>query len=133
MALHYEPTKAMLKSWRKWCASRPPVVRANAERFPPWELLLMKSTGQRVFAVGYNEDGTLSVAITGTYNLVLHERQVFGISPDDLEPCELPAASEPVGALLDAQQVDENIEALRVLIRPDLFVMGPDGKAVRKN
>lgn len=132
MAYRFEPTKAMIKGWRKWCASRPAVVRANAERFPPWELLLMKSTGKRVFTMGFNEDGTISVAVTGTYNLILHERQVFGISPDDLERCELPPADEPVGAILDAQQMDENIDALRVLVRPDLWIMGPDGKAVRK-
>lgn len=132
MARHYVPTKAMLRSYKRWCASRPPIVRANAERFPPWELLLMKSTGQRVFALGYNEDGTLSVAVTGTYNLVLHERQVFGIAPDDLEPCDLPPVDEPVGAILSDQQADENIDALKVLVRPDLWMMGPDGKAVRK-
>lgn len=133
MARRFEPTKKQMRGYAKWCASRPAVVRANAERFPPWELLRMKSTGQRVFTLGCNEDGTISVAVTGTYNLVLHERHVFGISPDDLEPCDLPGADEPVGALMDDQEALNSIDALRVLIRPDLWVMGPDGIATRKH
>lgn len=133
MAKRFEPTKKQERSYMRWCATRPPIVRANAERFPPWELYLLKSSGHRVFTLGYNEDGTMSVAVTGTYNLVTFERQVFGVTPDDLEPCELPGADDPVGTVMDQKQALDNIDAMRVLIRPDLWVMGPDGKATRKH
>lgn len=132
MAHRFEPNKVQLIGYAKWCKTRPYAVRKLAERFPPWELLRMKSTGQRVFVAGINEDGTVSVVVSGDYNLTLHDRHVFGINPDDLEPCELPHPDEPVGAMMTGQEVDDNIDALRVLIRPDLFVMGADGKAVRK-
>lgn len=60
------------------------------------------------------------------------ERQVFGIKPDDLEECDLPDENEPVGVMLSGEEVSENIDAIRCMVRPDLFRMGEDGKAVRK-
>jgi len=45
----------------------------------------------------------MTVNITGEYNTIIFPRQVFGISPDDLEECDLPAQSEQVafGQLFD--------------------------------
>jgi hypothetical protein len=40
--------------------------------------------------------------------------------------------AELVGAILTDEQVEENIDALRILIRPDLFVTDGDGTAKRK-
>ena len=40
---------------------------------------------------------------------------------------------EPLGSALTDEEFEQNIEALRVLIRPDLFVMGDDGIAKRKS
>ena len=92
----------------------------------------MKSTGQRVVLYSIFEDGTISVLITGKFNLTLHDAKVFGIDPDDLEPCDLPAPDEALGAMMSQAEMEENADALRVAVRPDLFVMGSDGKAVRK-
>lgn len=92
---------------------------------------MLKPTGQRVTIYSYSEDGTVTVNVTGEYNLTMFDTQVFGINPDDLEPCELPDG--PTGTLMTPEQADENRETLRVMIRPDLFVMGPDGVVVRKN
>lgn len=92
----------------------------------------MKSTGQRVTLCSIFEDGTISVSVSANYNFVLHERNVFGIDPNDLEPCEIPPPDELVGSVLTDEQVEENIDALRVLVRPDLFVMDNDGTAKRK-
>lgn len=112
MGRRFEPAPLQLRGWKRWCKSRPNGVRQLAERFPPWELLRMKSTGQRVFVAGINEDGTVSVVVSGLYNMVLHDRHVFGISPDDLEPCELPRPDEPVGAMLTGEDVENNIACL---------------------
>lgn len=60
------------------------------------------------------------------------DRSVFGIDPDDLEECDLPAPEERLGAALTQDEVGDNLDALRVMVRPDLFEMMPDGKARRK-
>lgn len=123
-------------AWRAWVAERPTKVRTIAERFDPWSLYMMKSTGQRVTVYSFGEEDngrvTLTVNVTGQFNAVMFDRSVFGIDPDDLEPCDPPSASEVVGTMMTAEQADENIDALRVAIRPDLFVMSADGKAIRK-
>lgn len=135
MARYFEPTPEQEQGWHAWVASRPPAVRAVAERFQPWELYRVKSSGHRVYVASFDEqdDGkvTLKVAVTGQFNAVAFERLVFGIEPDDLEPCELPAPEEVTGAAMTQDEVDQNIDALRVAARPDLWTWGPDGKAQR--
>ena len=120
------------KAYARWCKKRPAGVRELAERFPPWELFRIKSTGQRCTVAAVSENGTVRVDVTGEFNQVLFDRSVFGISPDDLEPCDLPAEGEIVGTALSPADVDANIDVLRVAVRPDLFVMGEDGHAIRK-
>ena len=132
MARIIEPTAKEKKAWTVWVASRPNNVRNVVERFDPWSLYRMKSTGHRVTIHSFSEDGTLTVNITGEFNTILFDRQVFGINPDDLEPCDLPDADEITGTVMTQEQVDENIDNLRVAVRPDLWTLGPDGKAVRK-
>jgi hypothetical protein len=136
MARYTEPTPEQIVQWAIWTRDRPAHVRRVAERFDPWSLYLMKSTGHRVFVHGFDEtEGgvTVRVVVSGEFNLVAMERSVFGIDPEDLSPCELPDASEPVGSALGPQEVEANIDVLRVKIRPDLWVMGDDGKAVLRN
>jgi hypothetical protein len=133
MARIFQPTTEEEAAWKKRVASGPAIVRAVGERLDPWSLYRMKSTGDRVTLRGISADGTVHVDVTGDYNYVLLERTVFGVDPNDLEPCEIPSPDEPVGSVLTHEQFEENIEALRVLIRPDLFVMGDDGIAKRKS
>lgn len=93
------PTAAHEAAWREWLAARPDRVRAIAERFDPWTMYRLTTTGQRCQFLGcdvgaqncgeieadpervtvriYAENPILG-AITGT--------EVFGISPDDLQP-----------------------------------------------
>lgn len=133
MACVVEPTDEMEAEYRRWVESRPPVVRAIAERLRPWKLYRLKSTGQRVTMASIFEDGTVSVEITGDYNLIAFDRRVFGIDPGDMEECDLPGADEALGARMSPEQLDANQDALRVMIRPDLWTMGEDGKAHRRN
>jgi hypothetical protein len=94
----------------------------------------MKSTGQRVtvYSFGEGDRVTLTVNVEGRFNAIAFERQVFGIDPDDLEPCDLPVAGELLGSALSQTEVAENLDALRVMVRPDMWVMGADGVAVRR-
>lgn len=135
MARIEEPSAEHEAEWKSWVADRPSAVRAVAERFDPWSLYRMKGTDQRVTVYSFSEGPTvtLTVNVLADFNLLVFERQVFGIDPDDLEPCEIPAQNEPVGAVLSQEQVAENnIDAMRVAIRPDLWRMGDDGIAVRR-
>ncbi|MDE2470084.1 MAG: hypothetical protein KGL35_15405, partial [Bradyrhizobium sp.] len=83
--------------WQEWLATRPPVIRELAPKFPPYKLFRLTTTGQRCFVIGYSEDRTLQVQIDGAFNLVSFARQVFGIDPDTLVECELPAEGELLG------------------------------------
>jgi len=136
MARIYEPTKGQLRAWAKWVRERPASVREVAQRFNPWTLYRVKSTGQRVVISSFQEtkDGavTITVEVSGQYNAVMFDREVFGYGPDDLEECDLPAADAVIGTLLSPEQVDDNIDLMRVLVRPDLWVLDLHGKAVRK-
>jgi len=80
----------------------------------------MKTTGSRVTLYSYSENGTLTVNVTGEYNAVIFDRQVFGIKPEDLEECDLPSAEETTGTVLtEKEDVDSYID----LIRP--AIVGP--------
>lgn len=97
----------------------------------------MQSTGQRVTLLSIfepNAEGvvTVMVAIMGKYNPgLLFDRQVFGVAATDLVECDVPP--EGPGPVLTSEEADANIDAIRVMLRPDLFEMGDDGKAVRKH
>lgn len=112
MARYVDPTPEQEAGYREWLAERPAHVRAVAERFDPWSLYRLKSSGHRVTVYSFGEEAggkvTLTVNVTGEFNVVSFARRVFGIDPDDLEPCELPAPDEPVGAVLVQE---EDIEA----------------------
>lgn len=111
------PTKEEERVYRDWIASRPEKVKAVAERFDPWSLYRMKSTGHRVTLHSFDENKngtiTLKVDVTGDFNTVLFERRVFGVDPDDLELCDPPAPGEPVGATLNRHEALEFINAER--------------------
>ena len=117
MSRVYEPTPEQEADWIEWVASRPDNVRDVAKRFDPWTLYRMEDTDQRVTVYSFEEhdDGnvTLKVDVTGFFNLVLFDRQVFGINPDDLKECDLPTASKHLGVLLDENEQREFINARR--------------------
>jgi hypothetical protein len=98
-------------AWDEWVATRPACVQALCKRLPPDRLYLLKSSKHRVFLHSYSEDGTVTVCVTGDYNAVTFERRVFGVSPGDLEECDLPGQDEVLGVLLTEQKdVDAFIE-----------------------
>lgn len=110
------------KEWHDWVATRPQVIQDMATKLPHNLLYRIKSTGQRVCIVSYNEGGTVRVVVSGKYNLVPFETSVFGIYPEDLEECELPLPGEPLGVMLTAK---EDIEA--EIARRRTFIMEQRG------
>ena len=65
---------------------------------------------------------TMTVMVSGQYNRVIFERQVFGIQPEGLEECDLPGKDEELGTILtNKEEIDAHIELTRPLVRPDLF------------
>lgn len=100
--------------WAEWVKTRPPVVQELCRRFPPNRLYRLRTTGQRVTLYSYNEDGTVTVNVTGEYNRIIYARRVFGVSPDDLEECDLPVEGEPLGEMLtDEADIKKYIDAIR--------------------
>ncbi len=43
----FEPTEEQVVAWREWLDGRPDYVRQVAQRFDPWTMYRLTSTGQR--------------------------------------------------------------------------------------
>ena len=91
------------KEWNGKVKKQPKHVRDIASKLDPWKLYRLKSTGDRVIVLGFNEGEengvTVRVEINAKYNLVPFERNVFGIDPNDIEECDLPGPNERLGDL----------------------------------
>lgn len=118
MANWTEPTEKELGEWEAWVYSRPDKVRVVAEKFHPWKLYKMRSSGHRVMVSSFYEDEDnnimLTVDVTGDFNFVAFERRVFGVDPSDLEECDLPGPDEITGS---ADMTPREVEDLYFEIR----------------
>ena len=101
----FEPTDTERGEWEAWVLTRPRTVRDVIEKhgFAPWKLYRLKTSNHRVTIYSFAEplDGsapTLKVHVTGEFNTVAFERTVFGIKPEDLVECDLPAPGELLGS-----------------------------------
>ena len=134
MAHYVEPTAEQEAGWAEWVASRPDNVRAVAERFNPWTLYRFKDSAQRCTLVsfGAHDDGsvTLTVNVTGQFNLVAFDRSVFGVDPGNLEECDLPTDGEINATML----TDEgDIEAFVDFVRPAVLAARADNDDLPSN
>jgi hypothetical protein len=91
------------------------VIRYGLE---PWKLYRMGR--HRVYVVSIEEPKdpgapvTVKVAVTGQFNFVAMERDVFGVLPEELVECELPGPDEMVGcANMTVEEVRAYLEAER--------------------
>lgn len=74
-----------------WVESRPEVIRKMIQALPPDRLYRLWENGSRCTIYSYEEDGTVTVEVTGQFNEnVFIDRKVFGIDPEDLTECDLP-------------------------------------------
>ncbi len=117
MAAICEVTPEMEQDYQDWLAELEPHVRAVAARFRPWLLYRMK-TNHRATIRSFEEqrDGsvTLLVRVTGEFNAVMFDRDVFGVAPEALTECDLPEPGEPLGALLkDKAEIHAYLDKLR--------------------
>lgn len=120
-------TKKQKKDWDAWVATRPKVIQDLARQYPPNRLYRLAPTGQRAILVSYCENGTVTVAITGQYNLVVFSRRVFGVNPSDLTECELPPAGEDVGDM--AVEAGYTNKEIRTILIPTLKALAAAEKA----
>ena len=99
MAIIHEFSEKERKEWEAWIETRPKSIQKMIKKFPPDILYRMKSTGHRVALYSYEEDGTMTVLVTGKYNKLSLERRVFGIKAEDLVECDLPDEDEELGVV----------------------------------
>lgn len=85
------------EGYNDWLATLPEDAQVIGRRLKPDVLYRLKNSGHRVTLFSLADDGTVTVDVTGQFNRVLFGRRVFGINPDDLEECDLPAPGEDVG------------------------------------
>lgn len=104
MATIKEPTKRDARDWERFVAGLPEHMRESVKAKPPWRLYRHLGTGQRVLISAYAEDGTVRMIVSAQFNLVVFEREVFGVPLHELEECDLPGADEEVGAILTTQE-----------------------------
>lgn len=85
------------------------MIQEMAKKYPPNLLYRLKDDGNRCTLYSYSEDGTVTVNITGEYNLVAFNRQVFGIDQKTLTECEPPEEGQPIGTMLNNEQTEDFI------------------------
>jgi hypothetical protein len=86
-----QPTPAQEAEHRRLVSKCPKAIRRVMECFDPWTLYRLKSTGHRCILYSAQEDDggnvTLTMEISGEFNLIEFNRCVFGIEPEELEEC----------------------------------------------
>ncbi len=130
MIVWEEPTDEQRATYAAWAAGRPPHVRAVAERFNPWTMYKLATTGQRCRVIGYHadEDDDPRSRVTAylyVENPVLGQltgRNVFGIDPADVVPWtdadEPEGMSRGVGGGVEVDAVEYGPASIAVTVRP---------------
>jgi hypothetical protein len=76
--------------FNEWVKTRPDYIQELIEKYPPDALYRINKTGQIVTIYLYSEDGTVTVDVSGEFNLQMIDLRVFGVDPLDLTECDLP-------------------------------------------
>jgi hypothetical protein len=118
VARYTEPTQEQVDAWDEWLNSRPESIRQMVERYNlnPWTLYRLEGDPGgmpfwRVFLTSFMEPGarrscrneevfehaTVTVGISGKYNVCGVERRVGPIDPVRLTECDLPLPTDMVG------------------------------------
>ncbi len=117
MAKIVEMTPQQEEEFAAWVSARPLVIQEMIKKAPPGRLYRDKRTRNRVTIMSYEEDGTVTVNISGEYNAIMFDRNVFGVPIDQLEECDLPTQEEKVGTVLkDPKEIDAFIDLVRPIV-----------------
>ena len=81
-------TPEQAKEWGAWLADRPASVQAVGAKVNPFQLYILKKTGQRVRLSSIFEDGFVSVDVLPFLNIDPIGFNVFGVDPNELEPTD---------------------------------------------
>jgi hypothetical protein len=80
-------TTEMVAEWNAWLADgRPPIVRAIADRLPPWRWYRLTTTGQACRVQAIAEDGTVRIYAEHPVLGPITGVSVYGVNPDELVP-----------------------------------------------
>jgi hypothetical protein len=88
----FEPLKSHERIYQRWLAGEPEVIRKVAERFDPWTLYLMRSTGKKVMVRAFVASGDLRMVLLRVSTIDVDAETLLGVEsisnvdPDDLEP-----------------------------------------------
>lgn len=101
MARIHPETPEYRAAWDAWLASKAGIepLLASARSHPPWLLYRHRPSGHRVGIVGYDYGGTVTIVLSGLYNLLFREGLVRDVFVGELEECDLPGPDERVGVL----------------------------------
>ncbi len=109
-----------MAAFREWLADRPTIIKELGLKCPPDRLYRFKHSGTRLTVRGYQEDGTLIINVSGQYNRIMFERDVFGVPPEDIEECDFPPEDEEIGVVLtDEEEVKAYLDVLVKRIEND--------------
>lgn len=98
-----------------WLKTRPAVIQELGAKIRPNRLYRMTESGRRCYIISYSANGTVTVVVDGNFNRVAFSRQVFGVNPDTLVECDLPAEGEDVGdTAAEAGYTDDDIKNILI-------------------
>ena len=101
------------EEFEEWVEERPECIKEMIKKYPPNLLYRLKTANQRVTIYSYAENNTMTVTVSGDYNLIDFERNVFGIKPEDLEECDFPQDGELVGVVMTKEETKEYLKSAR--------------------
>lgn len=116
MANLYEFDEQKLKEWHEWLKDRPQIIKDLAKQLPPNKLYLLKTSNHKVTLISYEENGTVTVNVSGDFNRVIFERNVFGVNPENLEECDIPNKDGCGLILTESQDIDAFVDAVRPIV-----------------
>lgn len=103
MAIWNVFTEKQEEAWQQWVNEIPEPIKELCKLYPPNKLFELKTTGQKVYVVQYDEslennEHTLTVGIDVVFNKgkMFFDRNVFGIKANDLVECDLPPGYLPL-------------------------------------
>jgi hypothetical protein len=89
MARWMNPTRKDVLDISAKFKDRPRHVRAIAKKIDFFSLYWLRPVDSHVIC-GVEDDGSITVSATREYNDLVYDVLIFGVDPEDLQPCELP-------------------------------------------